>query len=80
LPLIAARAGALPELVNGKNGVLVDTHDEQKLASVLELIATDEQLRKRMGSESRKISLLHHKPTVLKELETLYKRTVKNHT
>jgi len=80
LPLIAARAGALPELVNGKNGVLVDTHDEQKLASVLELIATDEPLRKRMGSESRKISLLHHKPTVLKELETLYKRTVKNHT
>ncbi len=80
LPLIAARAGALPELVNGKNGVLVDTLDVKTLASTLDKIATDELLRKRMGSESRNISLLHHKPTVLKELETLYKHTVKNHT
>ena len=79
LPLIAARAGALPELVNGKNGVLVDTLDVKTLASTLDTIATDEALRKRMGSESRKISLLHHKPTVLKELETLYKNTIHHH-
>lgn len=77
LPLIAARAGALPELVDGKNGVLVDAFDDQTLASVIDRIAADRSLRTSMGARSRTISLRHHKPVVLKELETLYKQTIR---
>ncbi|MEK7533499.1 MAG: glycosyltransferase [Patescibacteria group bacterium] len=76
LPLIAARAGALPELVDGKNGVLVDAYDVNTLASTIDRLASDSTLRKSMGAQSRKISLRHHKPTVLKRLEVLYKQTM----
>lgn len=79
LPLIAARAGALPELVDGKNGVLVEAFDDQTLASVIDRLAADSTLRTSMGARSRKISLRHHKPVVLKELETLYKQTIRKH-
>ena len=76
LPLIAACAGALPELVDGKNGVLVDAYDVNTLASTIGRLASDSALRKSMGARSRKISLRHHKPTVLKQLEVLYKQTM----
>ncbi len=77
LPLIAARAGALPELVDGSNGVLVDTFDVLSLAAVLDRLSQDGILRKSMGGRSREISLRHHKPTVLKQLETLYVQVAK---
>lgn len=76
LPLIAARAGALPELVDGKNGVLVETFDVKMLASAIDRLASDNAMQKSMGARSRKISLGHHKPTVLKQLEALYKQTI----
>ena len=76
LPVIAADAGALPELVDGKNGVLVDAYDVNTLASTIDRLASDSALRKSMGAQSRKISLRHHKPTVLKRLEVLYKQTM----
>jgi len=72
LPLVAANAGALPELVNGKNGILVETHDAAGLAIVLERLAKDENLRGSMGKYSRQLSLTHHKPDMLKKLESLY--------
>ncbi len=76
LPLIAARAGALPELVDGTNGVLIDTYDVKTLAATFDKLAVDSGLRKAMGVRSREISLRHHKPTVLKKLETLYKQMI----
>jgi glycosyltransferase involved in cell wall biosynthesis len=71
--LIAANAGALPELCgDGKNGFLVGTHDFKTLAEKMNKLAGDRELRKRFGKESRIISLPHHKPTVLHKLEMLY--------
>ena len=72
LPLIAASAGALPELINGKNGYLVDTYDINALADKMETLAKDRALRKSMGKESRALSRSHHKPTVLKQLEAIF--------
>jgi 1,2-diacylglycerol 3-alpha-glucosyltransferase len=73
LPIIAANAGALPELCfDGKNGFLVNTYDFKTLADRINKLAGDKELREQFGVESRKIALPHHKPTVLHKLELLY--------
>lgn len=73
LPILAANAGALPELChNGKNGYLISTYDFKSLAKKMNYLAKDKKLRKKLGKESRKISLQHHKPKVLHNLEMLY--------
>lgn len=72
LPLIAANAGALPELVNDKNGFLIKTYDIEALTAVMDTLATDKTLQKSMGKESRKLAMNHHKPLVLHELESLF--------
>lgn len=76
LPLIAANAGALPELVDGTNGFLVDTNDDRALAQCLDQLATSPALRKKMGQRSRIIGLAHHKPLVLAKLEALYGQVI----
>jgi glycosyltransferase involved in cell wall biosynthesis len=78
LPIIAANAGALPELCeDGRNGFLVDTYDAKTLADRMNKLAGDKDLREKFGIESRKIALPHHKPTVLHKLEELYKSLIK---
>lgn len=73
LPLIAADAGALPELVHdGVNGYLVKTDDVRAFAKKMNDLAKSETLRSTFGAASRKISLLHDKPLVLHKLENLY--------
>lgn len=76
VPLIAANAGALPELVNGKNGRLVETFDVAALTGVMEYFAAHPKELTQMGKESRALSLAHHKPVVLSQLEALYKKLV----
>lgn len=74
LPVIAADAGALPELVHdGENGYLLPTFDEKRLAEKMMYFASHPDVRTRMGKESRRLSLHHEKRNVLKELEQLYK-------
>ncbi len=73
LPVIAAHAGALPELVQeGKNGFLVNTYDYKTLSIKMNEIAKNIKLRIIMGKESRHISLAHEKSKVLSILEHLY--------
>jgi glycosyltransferase involved in cell wall biosynthesis len=76
LPLVAANAGALPELVDGTNGFLVDANDDKTLATYLDRLAASPALRKRMGQRSRVIGLTHHKPRVLAKLEALYQQVI----
>jgi len=80
LPVIAADASALPELVkDGVNGYLVKSYDYKSLAKRINELADDIDLRLKFGEESRKISLLHHKYTVLNKLENLYYRVVQEY-
>lgn len=76
LPLVAANAGALPELVDGTNGFLVDANDDKTLATYLDRLAASPALRKRMGQRSRVIGLTHHKSRVLAKLEALYRQVI----
>jgi glycosyltransferase involved in cell wall biosynthesis len=53
-PIIAARAGAVPEVVvDGKTGILVEFGDEGAIADAIDRLCGDAPLRERMGSAGR---------------------------
>jgi len=53
-PVIVARAGGLPELVeDGRTGILVPPRDPRALAEALERLLSDEGLRHRLGAAAR---------------------------
>ena len=56
LPVIATRAGALPEVVgeDGKAGILVPLNEPGTLANAIKHLAGDETLRRQMGEVARK--------------------------
>jgi len=81
LPVLGARAGALPELIHdGENGYTLAPHDAKGLGQKMNYLLTHPQVRVRMGEASRTISLAHHKPTALALLEALYTEIVRTHT
>lgn len=78
LPIIAASAGALPEIArDNENGFLVHTYDYKTLAEKMNQLAADKKLREKFGKESRKISLFHHRPKVLHQIEVEYEKLIK---
>jgi len=81
LPVIAADAGALPELViDGLNGYLVKTYDYKSLSEKINLLASSEKNREKFGIESRKISLKHERSKALSKLESIYINLKNNST
>ena len=60
LPIIAARAGALPELVeDGINGYLVDPSDIQGFARAMATVLANPEANETMGRASRKQAERH---------------------
>jgi len=56
-PVIAARAGGIPDLVwEGKNGLLFEKENPRSLASRIEQIQDDEKLRRKMSCRGPKFS------------------------
>jgi glycosyltransferase involved in cell wall biosynthesis len=56
LPIVATKVGAMPEgVVDGVNGFLVEPGDYKALAERLAQLASDPELRRRMGHASRAI-------------------------
>jgi phosphatidylinositol alpha 1,6-mannosyltransferase len=75
LPVIAANAYALPELVHhDKNGLLFQPGNSDELARYLDILLNNANLRAHMGKESLKIIVKHDRLGVLEEWEELYCR------
>jgi len=73
LPIVAAQAGALPELVHdGVNGRLVPFGDPGALAAALLDILTGNALRTRMGEASRAIAASHDFCQTVDAYEAVY--------
>jgi glycosyltransferase involved in cell wall biosynthesis len=73
LPVIAANAYALPELVHHDvNGFLFQPGDSDELARYIDLLAANSELRARMGAASLKIIAGHESSKVIDEWELLY--------
>jgi glycosyltransferase involved in cell wall biosynthesis len=73
VPVVAARARALPEFVGPANGVLVDPHDPQQLAKVLEALLGSPDRRRQLGLGGRRLAERHGVETVTDAWETLYR-------
>ncbi len=75
LPVVAADAHALPELVHHReNGFLFKRANAGEMAHYLDTLVGDEALRKQMGAKSLEIIAEHDRALVLDEWEALYRR------
>lgn len=75
LPVLAARAVALPELVyDGQNGFLFDPKDIETLSKHMSAIFKDSNKRKEMGQKSLEIIKPHDFSSVMLECQNLYRR------
>jgi 1,2-diacylglycerol 3-alpha-glucosyltransferase len=75
LPVLLARAMALPELVED-NGYLFKPGDAQELAARMDELARNKDERRRMGTKSLRIAERHNIEHVLGEFESLYRKAV----
>jgi glycosyltransferase involved in cell wall biosynthesis len=77
LPIVAAKAGALPDLVvPGLNGFLFPQGDHETLAKALQRVLLDRDTRRRMGEASRQIALDHDLTLTLDRYEETYDAVV----
>jgi glycosyltransferase involved in cell wall biosynthesis len=75
LPVVAADAYALPELVHHDiNGFLFQRGNSEEMAQYLDVLVTDQELRRQMGSNSLEIITKHDRKKVLDQWEALYFR------
>lgn len=75
LSAVAANSYALPELVHHEqNGFVFQPGDSAEMAHYLDMLLEDEELRRRMGTESLAIIAGHDRQLVLDEWEELYRR------
>lgn len=76
-PIIATRAGGMPEVIkDGENGLLVAIEDDDALADALVLLAGDADLRDRLGAAALRNfeASHHHESRVIPEMLDLYRQ------
>lgn len=71
LPVVATKAGGIPEIVEHKvNGLLAETGDQLALANMVELLLTDDSLRESLVKNARiRVKKFDYKVTAEKILE-----------
>jgi glycosyltransferase involved in cell wall biosynthesis len=77
LPVVAANAGALPELVHeGENGFLVDPYDAKGFADAVLQILRDRDLAKKFSKKSAEIASRHNVAESLTRIFALYRQVI----
>lgn len=73
-PVVATRAGALPEVIkDGETGLLVPPRDSKALAAAIEKMLKDEQLQKRLTEQGgREVRAKYSWPQVAERTEAVY--------
>lgn len=75
LPVVAANAFALPELVHHEeNGFLFQPGNSEEMATYLDSLVNDVALRRQMGAKSLEVVAAHDRRLVLAQWEALYRR------
>lgn len=73
LPVVASDVGGNNEIVHeGKNGFLISGDDTDSIAEHLALLINDEQLRVRMGQQSREFAQQYDWGAIMKKYQELY--------
>jgi glycosyltransferase involved in cell wall biosynthesis len=75
LPVVATRVGGVPEIVvDGETGLLVPPKDPEALASALALLATNADLRGRLGRQGReRVAERFAWPACVDRMEAIYR-------
>ena len=55
LPVVSTRTGAIPDLVGGDAGIVVEPGDEQAFAGALRSVMSDPGLRQRLADGARRV-------------------------
>ncbi len=77
VPIVAAQAGALPELVeDGQSGFLFPTGDSAAMAAGIVRLLRDPELRARCGRRSREIAEGHDIQTTYLRYEHVYQEVI----
>lgn len=77
LPVIAANASALPELVQpGRNGYLFQPDQSDQLARCLDTLLKQPQQWQAMGQHSLKLAAYHDYQRVIEQWETIYQNLI----
>lgn len=77
LPVVGARAVALPELIHhGQNGYLFEPGGSEELAGYLDEIMGNKELREQMGAKSEEIIAHHDIDGVLEQFEDFYRKAL----
>lgn len=76
IPVIGARARALPEYINTENGILVEPDDHKTLAEKIVFLLTNDNVRKKLGAGARESVQKFSAPAVAKEWEQIYERAI----
>lgn len=81
LPVIGAKAGALPYLIkHGVNGYLFEPDDPRDLARKIEHILKDHELCKKMSAESISLIKEHDINNIVAKMEHIYSGLIKKKT
>jgi 1,2-diacylglycerol 3-alpha-glucosyltransferase len=81
LPVLGARAVALPELIhNGKNGYLFEPGNVEELAKQIVAVYKDGAMRTRMGEHSLEIIAGHDLDKTLEAFEDFYRQALLKHS
>jgi glycosyltransferase involved in cell wall biosynthesis len=72
-PVVASRVGGLPEVV-GKAGILTPAKDSDALSDALNTMFRDDPFRRACASEARQHMKRYAWPSVVEDLEALYRR------
>jgi len=73
-PVIASRAGGIPEIVNdGETGILFPPGDVQSLQNALERLLGDHALRERMGRAGKMRASIFQASAVVPRIEQVYR-------
>jgi 1,2-diacylglycerol 3-alpha-glucosyltransferase len=79
LPIVAANAAALPELVEDQgNGRLVPPDDPQAISEAVQYILANPQRKKSFGEVSLEIGRPHAQEFTFQQYETFYRQVVNN--
>jgi len=80
LPVIGSNVGGIPESIEDRvNGFLLPPGDTDKLASAIDTLVTDQDLREGMGKQGRRIFEERFTLTrMIKQIEVLYDHLLKN--
>jgi glycosyltransferase involved in cell wall biosynthesis len=81
LPIVASTAGGNPELIqDGENGLLVPYGDVEVLSEALLRLASDAELRTRLGQQARRDSETRSWPQLVETTLEVFQEALKSHS